>query len=632
MKKYLLLFIHICIYIYSSNAQVIWEKGDGSQANPYQIESIEHLQYLAEQVNNGISYANTYFILTNDLDLSSVCAPNGVASGKSWIPIGNQNSPFSGILKGSNHQIKNLYICHPNNDFMVKNRELDENINNDTFISQLDNILATISPDSVYHGLFGYILGAKIDSLHLMNTYMKGIYFVGSIAGCADSSMITNCTNSGYVHGDYYVGGIAGRATRSTISKSINTSIVRGYAAIGGICGDVRNSSTLSFCLNSGMVSGRSANIGGISGILETSSLTFSINTGAVKGSSYAGAIVGNGKNEILTNCIYDKQLCVKRAIGYDKNKYGKDDDANFVMGKWTNEMLGDSLSEWINDSLPCWKYDKNMYPRPLGVENSAVAYVAAIPVFLRNHEHVDSVYTNFLLGKGSKSNPVAWITNDTNRIVITDSFASIVCFMQNDTVSISTFKDGAIKYVLLKVTNPIELPERPFCIYGPDTIVEAGAYFYYIDTIKGATTYEWKLSDSKWVGVNTKNTITLSIKDSGTFILSVKALNQCGESDVVSKEIKSNIEHLLYKFTLQQNIPNPVRTTTSLPFTLPQDGVVSLQIISIFGQVLYDESIEAKQGENQVDIDVQRLGSSIYYCMLTYKGKSLIKKICIQK
>ena len=49
--------------------------GDGSGTSaedPYQIATVEHLQQLATDVNNGITYENKYFKVTADIDLSTL--------------------------------------------------------------------------------------------------------------------------------------------------------------------------------------------------------------------------------------------------------------------------------------------------------------------------------------------------------------------------------------------------------------------------------------------------------------------------------------------------------------------------------------------------------------------------------
>ena len=70
--------------------------GDGSQTNPYEIKSVEDLQQLANDVNGGNTYYGKYFIVTANIDLSSVA---------NFTPIGNQNtSAFAGTFDGNNSE------------------------------------------------------------------------------------------------------------------------------------------------------------------------------------------------------------------------------------------------------------------------------------------------------------------------------------------------------------------------------------------------------------------------------------------------------------------------------------------------------------------------------------------------
>ena len=52
--------------------------GDGSQQNPYVISNGKELAKLADDVNKGNSYSNSYFVLADDIDLN----------GLKWTPIG----------------------------------------------------------------------------------------------------------------------------------------------------------------------------------------------------------------------------------------------------------------------------------------------------------------------------------------------------------------------------------------------------------------------------------------------------------------------------------------------------------------------------------------------------------------
>ncbi|MBX3008444.1 MAG: hypothetical protein KF816_10495 [Melioribacteraceae bacterium] len=74
--------------------------GTGTEGDPYQISTAEHLAAIATNVSSGTTYANTYFKLMNDLDLSSYLSGAGNNSGAFWLPIGNSANFFMESLMG----------------------------------------------------------------------------------------------------------------------------------------------------------------------------------------------------------------------------------------------------------------------------------------------------------------------------------------------------------------------------------------------------------------------------------------------------------------------------------------------------------------------------------------------------
>ena len=538
-----------------------------------------------------------------------------------------------------------FYIKENENRNIIKKQK--KNVVNDVDDSEIESIslveksliflndnFHNISKDSIFHGLFGYIEKASIDSLHLSNTDIDGIYFVGPVVGFADSSNITACSNSGNIKGDYYIGGLIGRAKDSKISSCVNSTIIKGLAAGGGICGDARYNSEISNCINSGLILCSSANVGGIVGILDSSSIKYSLNYAQIKGSLNSGAIVGKLNQSKISNCFYDKQLSLKKAIGSDVSSLGIDSDLNLVIGLATKKMLGDSLNNYLNTSgNQSWKFTNNLYPRPLGVENSDVAIIASLPVLLSNNEHADSVFTDFIFIKGTNTIQSTWFVSDTNKLKIIDSSVIIPCFMRNDTVCLLAAYKSATKKILLKVTNPIEIPLKPDNIYGPTQISSVGKYTYYVNKVIGATTYQWDISDTNCVGSSNTDTIVLTIKDSGSIVLTVKAINNCGESEKTELTIQSVIEPVVpvvNRLVLGQNYPNPANTYTNIPISIPRDGNVKFKITNMYGQEIYKKIYTFKKGNHIIKIDTQNLENSVYSYTIEYNKTTLSKKMCV--
>ena len=234
--------------------------GDGGDGDPYRLSTAEHLKALAAKVNGGNSFSGTYFKLTRDIDLSSVCGENIGGSDVSWTPIGNNGSypykPFSGTFDGGGHLISGLYI------------NTDENSS---------------------QGLFGHIENGTVKNLGVSGSvtskptnYPRYAGGIGGIVGYSSyNSNVQNCYNDSNVSGYYYVGGIVGQAeNRTTVQNCYNTGDIReesGYeysAYAGGIVG-YNTSSNVQNCYNTGDISrGAEGNVGGIVGGEMSSSIS----------------------------------------------------------------------------------------------------------------------------------------------------------------------------------------------------------------------------------------------------------------------------------------------------------------------------------------------------------------------
>ncbi len=203
---------------------VVTPNGQGTEANPYEVTTIEEL--------DAIRYlSNDYVVLMNDLDFSgSIYDSNNSVEG--WEPIGTNTHPFRGNFNGNGHIINSLYINSSNS----------------------------------YTGLFGYISGATIDSIGITNCNVTGISNVGGLVGYAYSSSISNCYTTGKVTGESSVGGLVGFSyNSSTISNCYANCDVSGGSYIGGLVGFSYYASAISNCYSVGKVNGNS-NVGGLLG------------------------------------------------------------------------------------------------------------------------------------------------------------------------------------------------------------------------------------------------------------------------------------------------------------------------------------------------------------------------------
>ncbi len=220
-------------------------KGDGTEANPFEIETLEDLAALAADSKLW----SFYYKQTADIDASATqywddSDDNG--DGNPW------NDPNDFTSNGNNEGFSPIGIDYTN--------YFSGNYNGyGHTISGL-----TINRAQLHVGLFGYTHGTEITQLGLDNVNISNAQtFTGGLVGrsegsSSDSTIISQCYITGTVttNGNYdRTGGILGAANNYTkITDCYSTAGVTGYMNIGGITGPMNSSSTIQNCYASGPV------------------------------------------------------------------------------------------------------------------------------------------------------------------------------------------------------------------------------------------------------------------------------------------------------------------------------------------------------------------------------------------
>ena len=245
--------------------------GKGTAENPYEIRNAEDLKLLAEKVNSGEAYANTYFKLTANIDLKN--EPN-------WTPIGTLQGeelrPFQGTFDGDEHQITNLKI----------------------------------SNGGQYAGLFGYTEGAVIKSCNVTGK-INGYNYTGGIVGYAnDNTKILNCSFQGNVKGKGEGrGGIVGYMSGGgEVSGCFVTGTVTGDREVGGIAGygvgTIKNCYALANVTATATATATGVIAGGIAGYAYGVTIENCYYSGEVSAKNYAGGIAGTAWRGTIQNCV----------------------------------------------------------------------------------------------------------------------------------------------------------------------------------------------------------------------------------------------------------------------------------------------------------------------------------------
>ena len=312
--------------------------GDGTQNNPFQIETAAQLAHFAKNVNAGNWYDGEYIVLKNDLDLNN----------QEWTPIGNARKPFKGNFDGNNHTVTGMKIS-----------------------GALDCV-----------GLFGgctrHNVYSAIKNITVKNSDIHGEKFVGAIVGRAEEINIENCRSIGNtINGETDVGGICGKIggySGGKVSQCYNSSKVTGGGRVGGIAG---MGSIAENCLNTGEITiireaYRSA-CGGIFGIFgdatTSARVTACVNLGKVSGGESFGGIVGKTETSStghISNCYYNMdaitggfdagtaltagQLCGALPEGLDSTIWNEGSvDTSTAKATGTGSRFGIATGTYIN-------------------------------------------------------------------------------------------------------------------------------------------------------------------------------------------------------------------------------------------------------------------------------------------
>lgn len=310
--------------------------GDGTQNNPFQIETAAQLAHFAKTVNEGEAYLHKYIVLTADIDLAN----------KEWTPIGNHSNLFKGNFNGNNHTVTGMQIR-----------------------GELDRV-----------GLFGECKKFNVDSaiknITVKDSVICGNKFVGAIVGSAEEINIENCRSIGNtINGETDVGGICGKIggySVGKVSQCYNSSKVTGQGRVGGIAG---MGGIAENCLNTGEITiireGYRSACGGIFGIFgdatTSARVTACVNLGKVSGGESFGGIVGKTETSStghISNCYYNMdaitggfdagtaltagQLCGALPEGLDSTIW-KEGGVDTSTAKATQGRFGTATGTYIN-------------------------------------------------------------------------------------------------------------------------------------------------------------------------------------------------------------------------------------------------------------------------------------------
>ncbi len=127
----------------------------------------------------------------------------------------------------------------------------------------------------------------------------------------------------------------------------------------------------------------------------------------------------------------------------------------------------------------------------------------------------------------------------------------------------------------------------------------------------------------------------TSSYSSGGSTIIETSVIPD-GGTITLYKGLVSGINDLTQKpgeFRLYQNYPNPFNPATTISFTLPSDGFISLKIYNSLGEeVKTIEQNYLTSGSHNINFDASNLPSGVYYYRLNAGSYSAVKKMILLK
>ncbi len=314
-----------------------------------------------------------------------------------WLPIGDDDEPFTGSFDGQGNTISGLYIDRGDTDhvglFGYLNEQAavfdvmleDVDVTGDGMVGALagenygeindSSATGTVSGDNRVGGLVGRNRGTVDSSFAFVTVDGDGSFIGGLVGTNSQVSIVSNSYAMGDVNGNQNVGGLNGGnwGEDSTISNSYATGTVSGtdrnvggllggnneglvsnsyakgeasgYQEVGGLVG-LNSDGTVSNSYATGDVSGTFARVGGLVGYNYRGTLSHSYATGTVSETDFVGGLVGHNWESTVENSFWDIET------GGPDNGVGQGETTAEMMTQSTFTDAGWDFSEnwWMED------------------------------------------------------------------------------------------------------------------------------------------------------------------------------------------------------------------------------------------------------------------------------------------
>ena len=182
---------------------------------------------------------------------------------------------------------------------------------------------------------------------------------------------------------------------------------------------------------------------------------------------------------------------------------------------------------------------------------------------------------------------------------------------------------DGCDSTVYLQLTVE-RFPDTPI-MEGQENVFVAtdlmtGIYHYEAASVPDATHYEWLLTGADWLMDTIGTSCTLMVIYPGTAILTLRAWNECGYSEV-QKTINAGYFDVSEQEAIHVNVyPNPTRYKT----VVESEGIMRIRMYSMKGQLLQEIN---GNGDDRVEVNLRDFAPAPYLLeVMTRNGVANVK------
>ncbi len=598
MRKILPVFIMLLVCVFPLASQTaVQPAGSGTQADPYQIATLDNLYWVTQ---NSSSWGS-YFIQTADIDAS---ATSGWDGGAGFSPIGSltANVDFTGSYDGQKYTISGLYIYRAATNYI---------------------------------GMFGRINGGSVSNLTLSTVNITGDNPTGALAGVIlGGAAVSNCHSSGSISGSYNVGGLIGLVSDAgtSINNSSSSCSVSGTGRIGGFIGYAQYTVSINNCFSTGAVSGDDA-VGGFVGYLtDVPTVSNCYATGSVtrNNGSSSGNIAAfcgqNGDINVIQGFPIDggtiEYAYATGSVTFDGTTNPTDKGfvgVEYATNTYTNNFFDSQTSGQSSDAVGAATAKTTAEMQDVATfTNSATSVGLTFPVWdFVNNPNDDGAFNDY------------W---DMDQAGTLNNGYPVLTWQQGGDqslpVNLAAFSvlpgDGQ---VTLKWTTASEVNNKAFLVERS----EDGEQFSLVTQIEGQGNKNSR-TDYSYTDVNVFNGVTyhyrLSDMDYNGKITQLQTIAVTPQAAVDGRE-----EITISDFRLYPAYPNPFNPLTRIMFDVPEGSRVRLSVYDLTGlKVAELVNGYREAGRHSVTFDAARLASGMYIYRLEAERYSAAGRMLLIK